>query len=213
MQPKLIKRIYRDLAGNDTTFTFDYDDEGKKLRVVSHSKQNQNITQADYNYDKRGNVIKIMHSEVSSTGKTSLEHTNLMEYDSEGRNIHDYSVAADGLIYFELRHQYDDGGRRIATRHMGEDGGVNFITTYQYDDAGCLITSISESQDGRFVSRHESELDDKGQEIRTTERDSLGRVIGVEEREYDAQGSPVRVTSRDAAGAVVNRRTWENTYQ
>lgn len=226
---QIVRRI-EEYAGDKSTVTSTFDDEGRVKRSVYTSQYYSNTS--DFRYDSAGKLI----SELSKDDNGS---TTLSEYSDLGIMRKTYKTS-DGMITEIVEYRYNQKGQCTGTVSKDAEGKVCTTSDYKLDKNGERIaetrihanglveefknyelvkTTVPGANGGTVIALYKEgnitatiEKDSKGRTIREISQDN-GEITKDVRYKYDAKGNLVQ--KRDASGIYEysnNRLVRKNSF-
>ncbi len=221
---------------NDIRTILDYDSLGRLSKTeIANDNNLSYIGSTEYDYDKRGNVSKIVtnyggvsHTQKYLYGTTSLNDNSesykkdglasayqlyssryaMYEYDSLNRFTQRKLTLDKPLYYnytFVSSDRNEDGGNKFRTTQVGKEFIGKNVFLYQYDKLG-NITSIRKAQ--RTGSGSSTEFGDTSA-YRTYEYDDLGQLV----RENNKTDDKTYTYQYDKLGNIENKKVYDFTTE
>ena len=156
------------------TVTFEYDEEGRKIRRTNTYERIDRVDIETYDYDAEGRL-----SVVSV-------YTNIDAYGD---------IADTEILVYRIAHTYDNEGRLIGRNRYDEDESMTMglwfgVSSYEYDAEGRLLKAIGEYDVMEYTYDAEGVLTSTW-EVSTSPMDPM---VYEGLTEYDSHGNPVRYT-------------------
>ena len=223
---------------NDIRTIVDYDSLGRLSKTeIANDNSLSYIGSTEYDYDKRGNVSKIVtnyggvsHTQKYLYGTTSLNDNSesykkdglasayqlyssryaMYEYDSLNRFTQRKLTLDKPLYYnytFNSSARNEDGGNKFRTTQVAKEFIGKNVFLYYYDDLG-NITSIRKAQ--RTGSGSSTEIGDTSA-YRTYEYDALGQLLRENYRADEEDDRKTYTYEYDKLGNISEKKVYDYT--
>ncbi len=211
---KLLKAIHKDREGKPRgVFMYEYDGDNRKVRKIYNDEEGRKVKEEEYQYDTKGNMVKVLHAAFSIDGKVFSRSTEVREYDNQNREIQNTLTDSKGSVYYKAQKEYDDRGRLARSRTIdSQNEEITSTIEHNYDEEKNRETVITRDKEGKISETTDIVVNGPGQEIATI-KNAEGEIKEIEEKEFDSEGNVVKVITKNAAGEIVNISEVEEIYE
>jgi hypothetical protein len=199
---EILEIFYKD-GEEDTRYTYEYDQNGNKIKGTCTDEDGTTVTTYEYNTDN--NLIHEI--EYDEDGQVVSEDT----YDSYGN----WTSSKYNGEYFSsdrtYENEYDDNGNLVKCTEYNLGEIYDYIV-YTYDsNNNCILEETYEPESDTPYEITESEYDSEGNQLREV-RTYNGSIDKLEEYAYDSNGNTtmIKVESYDYDG---NIEDWSYHYE
>ena len=155
-----------------------YDKEGRLLSKESSTSQNGPTISSYYDYDERGNRIRLTVKDDSETVLSRIDYTfqgNL--------EIQRVLVGGDGKVWNTFIREHDDQGRLVRETTLNPKGEREKEVLHIYK-GNFRVAEEHRDKFGALSRRFRFEPDDKGSPYRIIMENSEGTIFSTVERNY-----------------------------
>lgn len=197
----VIRTVYYTPSSDEPVTTYEYDDEGNRIKQTIYNQKGDMYKWFEYEYDDGKKVKEMIYDKDMDSS-----YRRKYEYDDRGRPTGwiQYDDLNERIVQLR-RYEYDTDGNKVREVVYDSEGETLSLYENEYNEAGKVVKTIIRNKDSAvYWEENVYEYDEKKDVVNRVlvyDPDSE-KMIRKNEYEYDKSGNLIKVTTYDDENIV-----------